>query len=255
MDLEYAPLLKVQRDLYQMPRGFERFREYLRTMIDAQSGDLKLPLVAMNPMGKDHVPAFLDACSPGRGRRSSARGRRGAQADRGKRRARSRCAAVVSDDSFGGWTNRHTSELGHRFHEAAFYKRGWITAVLWTSETYTAGVGPRRSARMHPSRLHPAPRCDTHAARHARARGAGDVDGRSDGTSFSIAMICVHTRCARGAPRQDGSGNCDRGAGDRSGACARPSCTRPVGAGWTCACPSRCARLPSESPDHHSGPS
>ena len=36
MKLEYVPLLEVQRELYRMPRGFERFREYLRTMIDAK---------------------------------------------------------------------------------------------------------------------------------------------------------------------------------------------------------------------------
>jgi len=57
--LEYVPLLKVQRDLYDLPRGFERFREYIRT-ITGGSDELKLPLVAMNPMGKDHLPPFLD---------------------------------------------------------------------------------------------------------------------------------------------------------------------------------------------------
>ena len=43
-----------------MPRGMERFREYIKTMTDAETGDLALPLVAMNPMGKDHIPALID---------------------------------------------------------------------------------------------------------------------------------------------------------------------------------------------------
>jgi hypothetical protein len=60
MGLHYLPLLAVQRDLYRVPRGPARFRDYLRTMIDADTGDLALPLAAMNPMGKDHVPALLD---------------------------------------------------------------------------------------------------------------------------------------------------------------------------------------------------
>ena len=38
----------------------ERFREYIKTMTDPETGDLALPLVAMNPMGKDHVPALID---------------------------------------------------------------------------------------------------------------------------------------------------------------------------------------------------
>ena len=60
MNLTFVPLLQVQRDLYALPRGMERFREYIRTMTDADTGDLTLPLVAMNPMGKDHVPALID---------------------------------------------------------------------------------------------------------------------------------------------------------------------------------------------------
>jgi len=37
MKLEYVPLLKIQRELYGIPRGFERFRAYLETMIDAET--------------------------------------------------------------------------------------------------------------------------------------------------------------------------------------------------------------------------
>src|SRR5262245_66144485 len=60
MKLEFVPLLQVQRDLYCMPRGWERFRVYLQTLMDPETKDLKLPLSAMNPMGKDHVPMLLD---------------------------------------------------------------------------------------------------------------------------------------------------------------------------------------------------
>jgi hypothetical protein len=41
---------------------------------------------------------------------------------------------VVSDDLKGGWTNRWASEFSHRFEPAAMIRRGWIVAVLWTSE-------------------------------------------------------------------------------------------------------------------------
>ena len=40
MTLTFVPLLQVQRDLYGLPRGMERFREYIRTMTDAATGDL-----------------------------------------------------------------------------------------------------------------------------------------------------------------------------------------------------------------------
>jgi hypothetical protein len=60
MTLEYVPLLQVQRDLYALPRDRTRFDAYLATMRDSATGDLALPLVAMNPMAKEHVPALLD---------------------------------------------------------------------------------------------------------------------------------------------------------------------------------------------------
>jgi hypothetical protein len=55
MKLTFVPLLQTQRELYDLPRNMERFNAYLATMKDPTTGDLKLPLVAMNPMGKEHV--------------------------------------------------------------------------------------------------------------------------------------------------------------------------------------------------------
>src|SRR4051794_10998733 len=62
MNLDYIPLLQVQRDLQALPRNYERFQEYLRTMTNAH-GDLGMlvPLLAVNPMAKEHVTAILDA--------------------------------------------------------------------------------------------------------------------------------------------------------------------------------------------------
>ncbi|CAN5565376.1 hypothetical protein BH10CHL1_BH10CHL1_07360 [soil metagenome] len=137
MKLNYVPLLQVQRDLYQMPRGFERFREYLRTMIDDQTGDLKLPLVGMNPMGKEHLPIFLDRLLALDADSEATRVTAEAQAALSDIPGEFRVTTVVSDDLMGGWTNRYANEFGYRFGGKAFYKRGWITALLWTSESYT----------------------------------------------------------------------------------------------------------------------
>ncbi len=41
MDLTYVPLLHVQRDLYRLPRGMERFRQYLRTMLNGAAYDMQ----------------------------------------------------------------------------------------------------------------------------------------------------------------------------------------------------------------------
>jgi hypothetical protein len=159
MTLSFVPLLRVQRELYAMPRGMERFREYIKTMTDAETGDLALPLVAMNPMGKDHVPALIDdylamdaegiaeeavrsAVAPLRSAEARGADRPRAMADRVGAKADVspdfRVALVVSDDLKGGWTNRWTSEYSHRFENAAITRRGWVVGILWTSEPASA---------------------------------------------------------------------------------------------------------------------
>lgn len=137
MELAYVPLLAKQRALYELPRGPERFREYLRTLTDARTGDLALPLVAMNPMGKEHLPVFLDALlaldADGEGARALEAARAALRDVPGSFRA----CLVVADDLKGGWTDRAASEYSHRFETQALDKRGWITGLLWTSESYT----------------------------------------------------------------------------------------------------------------------
>jgi hypothetical protein len=138
MKLEFVPLLQVQRDLYRIPRGWERFRAYLRTMIDPSGRDIQLPLVAMNPMGKDHVPALLDALLALDADGVAAR----AVAEVAPRLEQApgvyRVALVIADDLMGGWTNRYACEFGRRFESQPLYKRGWLTGLLWTSEPPSA---------------------------------------------------------------------------------------------------------------------
>jgi hypothetical protein len=134
MKLEYVPLLQVQRDLYSMPRGMERFQAYLATMVDPGTRDLKLPLVVMNPMGKEHVPALLDEYLAFDVDGLAARAVAEAEARLAHAPGEFKVTLVISDDLRGGWTNRYTSEFGHRFQSKAYYRRGWLTGILWTSE-------------------------------------------------------------------------------------------------------------------------
>jgi hypothetical protein len=137
MNLEYLALLQVQRDLYKLPAGYERFREYLRTMTDTNTGDLRFPLVAMNPMGKDHLLPFLNELIEMDADGEAAAATAETQFSLQKEPGAFKVCLVVSDDLKGGWTNRYTTEFSHRFQEKPYYKRGWITGILWTSENYT----------------------------------------------------------------------------------------------------------------------
>jgi hypothetical protein len=141
MKLSFLPLLQVQRDLYAMPRGMERFREYIKVMTDPETGDLALPLVAMNPMGKDHIPALIDeyiALGAEKIAQDAIDTWR-ATAETGAFHTKEyRLGLVVSDDLKGGWTNRWASEFSHRLESGAFLRRAFITAILWTSEPAAA---------------------------------------------------------------------------------------------------------------------
>jgi hypothetical protein len=139
MKLSFLPLLQIQRDLYAMPRGIERFREYIKTMTDPETGDLALPLVAMNPMGKDHVPALIDEYIALGAERIASDSVDEATANAVASQTKEyKVGLVVSDDLKGGWTNRWASEFSHRFETKAFHKRGFLTGILWTSEPASA---------------------------------------------------------------------------------------------------------------------
>lgn len=135
MKLEYVPLLKLQRELYDIPRGMERFQEYIATMVDPETRDIKLPLAAMNPMGKEHVPALLDQYLAFDANGLAAQAVQEAEAQLSEIAGTFKVTLVIADDAKGGWTNRHASEYYLRFGNQPYHKRGWITGILWTSET------------------------------------------------------------------------------------------------------------------------
>ena len=144
MNLDYVPVLQVQRDFHVVPRNMSRFRQYLRTIVDQAGTGLELPpLVLMNPMGKDHVTALLDALLAQDA--DGVAGRTVAEAAAALMEEPGDCkvALVVVDDLKGGWTNRYTTEFNLRFPSAApgrvprWLKCSWITAALWSSEAAT----------------------------------------------------------------------------------------------------------------------
>jgi hypothetical protein len=160
--LDYVPLLQLQRDLYAIPRGAKRFRAYLRETIDWDAQDVRLPLLAMNPMGKDHVPAFLDRLLAEDADRYASE----AAGEAARRLAdvpgTVRLGLVVADDLAGGWTNRYAAEFAHRFDTGRLYDRGWAVGMLWTADEPSVRAA-REEASAALYRL-------AHVVRHGPAR-------------------------------------------------------------------------------------
>lgn len=167
MRLEWVPLLQIQRDLYRMPRTMERFSAYLRTMIDESGEDLRLPpLVAMNPMAKEHVPALLDAYLALDAESIAAAATAVAVPAVADLEYHFKIGLVIADDAQGGWTNRYATEFT-LFGHSGTYRSSWLSAVLWSSDPASVRlVRETVSTLIYRS---------AHLLRHGRPRTRRDV--------------------------------------------------------------------------------
>jgi hypothetical protein len=168
--VEVVPLLHVERKLYDVPRGRERFDAYVATMTMG-TGEAALPLTALNPMGREHVAAAIDrmielGIEDGASEAASEAQRRLAAVEDSLR-----VAVVVADDLKGGWTNRYFTEMANRFERKYEVEHGWATVLFWTSE--------------EPSRAPSAP------------AGRGDDVARDDGAGGPGRALCGGTHASR----------------------------------------------------------
>ena len=133
MKLELVPMLADQRKLYDLPRGWERFRHYLQEMIGGSDDVALPPMIAMNPMGKEHVAATYDALLALDAEALAADALADAEQQLVDVPGQFRVGLNVSDDLLGGWTNRYAAEM-MRFDGEQLRKRGWIAVGFWTGE-------------------------------------------------------------------------------------------------------------------------
>jgi hypothetical protein len=145
MKIEYVSLLPVARKLQAMPRDRARFLKYLEIIRTPDGKGCALPpLVAMNPMGREHVTALLDDLLAMDADGIAARALAEAVADLADDPGDFKAGLVIADDLRGGWTNRFAYEYGYRFLGAGFpggeirlppsMSGVWIAGVLWSSE-------------------------------------------------------------------------------------------------------------------------
>jgi hypothetical protein len=153
MNLDYVPLLPVIRQIQSIPRGqppdfngMRRFRQYLRTIFDYDRKVVKLlPLLMVNPMGKDHVTALVDDYLAMDADATGARVAAEAAARLADVPGDFKIGLIVADDLLGGGTNRYEYEFILRFGPGQLPSGGversrwlqdlWLTGVLWSSES------------------------------------------------------------------------------------------------------------------------
>ena len=134
LQIDFVPVLGAQRALHDVPRGWDRFQQYLQTMTGG-GDDIILPLGLMNPMGKPHVAERLDELIALGAEEEAADAAFEARERLAHVDDHIKVALVMADDAQGGWTDRHYSEILHRFKNKGELKRDWATVVMWSGES------------------------------------------------------------------------------------------------------------------------
>jgi hypothetical protein len=135
MAMEFVPLLQIQRDLLNIPRGMERFRAYLATIVNDSGDDVDLvPLVVMNPMSREHVAECQETLLAVGAEEVGAQAVADFEARCPFIQSNHKVGIVVVDDIAGGWTNRPSVEAWARIGALPKHDRGWVGIGWWVSE-------------------------------------------------------------------------------------------------------------------------
>jgi len=139
MTFEFLSTIDLMIDLYEKPRSFERFQEYINTLQGDKKGDLSIPISGFNPMAKVHLIdklkqlKKLDAEQIIKDLLSDLNENNSANSLNRKFKV----AINVSDDLKGGWTNHFTSDYDSKFKISGLFNKNFCVPVFWSSEEFT----------------------------------------------------------------------------------------------------------------------
>ncbi|HEY8418457.1 MAG TPA: hypothetical protein VIK93_10545 [Limnochordales bacterium] len=146
MRIEYVPQLRLLQELYQQPRGMDRFYWYLQQMLgedDDGELDVVVPMTGANPMGREHCLEAVNALLAIDADRVAQEAAAEALPHFADVDVTVRLSVTLLDDLKGGWTNRYLTEAGMRMctdprlERGAIRRRQFVVVPCWTSETYT----------------------------------------------------------------------------------------------------------------------
>ena len=133
------PIIDKMLELYQKPRSFDRFQEYLSLLQGETKGDLAVPISGFNPMAKKHVLEKLielRIINAEKIIKETIFELNKHPILRGGTEAVFKVSLTLSDDLKGGWTNRYTTDYDSKFKLNALINRRFCSPVFWTSEYY-----------------------------------------------------------------------------------------------------------------------
>ena len=147
MTFQILPIIDIMLEIYQKPRGMDRFQDYIKTLQGDSKGDLSLPISGFNPMAKDHIiPKLLELKDlEAEILIKKVLEKLNDQFKNEKKDIHFKVALNLSDDLKGGWTNRFTTDFDSKFKINALVNRGFCTPIFWTSENFDAEIIQKRT--------------------------------------------------------------------------------------------------------------
>ncbi len=139
MRFELIPIIDKMVELYEQPRTFERFEEYLNTLQGGIKGHLALPISGFNPMAKAHLLDKLAELKKLEAELVIERALKDLNNSHLQTHSDKNFKVLInlSDDLQGGWTNRFASDYDSRFRINGLFSRHFCTPIFWSSESYT----------------------------------------------------------------------------------------------------------------------
>ncbi len=138
MKFELLPIIDKMIDLYEKPRSFERFQEYI-SILQGTSKDLVIPITGFNPMAKEHL---LDKLAELKDIKAESL-MQDVINDINKEHRNERDLKVIkvtlnlADDVKGGWTNRYATDYDSKFKINAIVNRNFCTPFFWASDLFS----------------------------------------------------------------------------------------------------------------------
>ena len=146
MTFELLPTIDIMLDLYQKPRNFDRFNQYLNILLD-EKGEVTLPVSGFNPMAREHAIQKLTELKELNAEKIIAETIKEVHTRFASHPNQNifKISLNLLDDMKGGWTNRYTSDYHSKFKLNAYVTRGFCITIFWTSEQYTEDLIKERT--------------------------------------------------------------------------------------------------------------
>lgn len=144
MPFAVIPVVDQMQSLYKIPKGQERFEQYLLMLQGEEKSDMILPISGFNPMGDDLVVDKLGELQK-LGVESKAQSATAWVNDLYPDFDMEMGIAInLTDDVGGSWSHLGTVDYTSKFDMEDLFKRGFSVAHFWTSEEYNDQIIDQR---------------------------------------------------------------------------------------------------------------